>query len=91
MSKKTLIPVILLSAVGLVQLRAQDFNKFAFNIGGGINTPINPTANYVGLGGNFAPAPAITRQEEHDFRRVPMERSAAQHRFSTCPTHRLAA
>jgi hypothetical protein len=53
-SKKLLVPVILLSATGLMQLQAQDFNKFAFNIGGGITTPLNPTANFVGLSGNFA-------------------------------------
>jgi hypothetical protein len=49
-SKKTLIPVILLSAAGLMQLRGQDFNKFAFNIGGGINTPLNPTGQLCGPG-----------------------------------------
>jgi hypothetical protein len=53
MSKNILIPVILLSASGLTRLHAEDFSKFNFNIGGGITTPINPTAQYVGLSGNF--------------------------------------
>ena len=43
-----------------MQLHAQDFEKFAFNIGGGITTPLNPTANYVGLSGNFAAGARIT-------------------------------
>jgi hypothetical protein len=53
MSKKHLIPIILLSAAGLTRLHAQDFSKFNFNIGGGMTSPINPTAQYVGLSGNF--------------------------------------
>src|SRR5450755_2452561 len=53
MSKKLMIPIILLSAAGLTRLHAQDFSKFNFNIGGGMTSPINPTAQYVGLSGNF--------------------------------------
>jgi hypothetical protein len=52
-SKKVLISTILLSMAGLARLQAQNFTKFNFNIGGGVTTPLNPTANYVGLSGNF--------------------------------------
>jgi hypothetical protein len=48
-----LISTILLSVLGITGLGAQDFSKFNFNIGGGVTTPLNPTANYVGLSGNF--------------------------------------
>jgi hypothetical protein len=53
MSKRLLFPILLLSAAGLTRLHAEDFTKFNFNIGGGMTTPLNPTANYVGLSGNF--------------------------------------
>jgi hypothetical protein len=52
--KNILVSSILLSVAGWAPLHAGDFSKFNFNIGGGITTPINPTANYVGLSGNFA-------------------------------------
>jgi hypothetical protein len=51
---KILLSTVLLSAAGFLPLHAQDFSKFNFNIGGGITTPLNPTANFVGLSGNFA-------------------------------------
>src|SRR5207248_512518 len=44
----------LLVATVVAPLRAEDYSKLAFNIGGGIMTPLAPTANYVGLSGNFA-------------------------------------
>jgi len=52
--KNILLSTILVSASALVPLHAQDFSKFNFNIGGGVTTPLNPTADYVGLSGNFA-------------------------------------
>jgi len=42
-----------IASAGLVSLRAEDWSKFNFNIGGGVTTPINPTANYAGVSGNF--------------------------------------
>jgi len=54
MFKHILLSTILLSAAGLSPMYAGDFSKFNFNIGGGIMTPLNPTADFVGLGGNFA-------------------------------------
>ena len=80
MSKKTLIPIILLSAAGLTRLHAQDFSKFNFNIGGGITTPINPTANYVGLSGNFAVGAGYNINKKNSIiAEFHVERPAAQH------------
>ena len=49
-----LLSIVLMCASVTVPLRAQDFTKFNFNIGGGVTTPLSPTANYAGLSGNFA-------------------------------------
>ena len=54
MIQKIVLSIFLLGAAVLTQLHAQDFSKLAFNIGGGMSTPLNPTGNYAGLGGNFA-------------------------------------
>jgi hypothetical protein len=43
----------LLGAACILPLRADDFSKLNFNIGGGISTPLSPTSNYVGVSGNF--------------------------------------
>ena len=53
MSKKIMVLAGLLAALGVVPLCAEDFSKFAFDIGGGVTTPLNPTARYVGVSGNF--------------------------------------
>jgi hypothetical protein len=50
MSKAFLITAGLLA--GVVSLQAQD-GRLNFNIGGGIGVPLNPTADYAGVGGNF--------------------------------------
>jgi len=52
-AKTFVLSVCLLSAALLVPLQAQDYSKFAFNIGGGVSTPLNPTAQFVGVSGNF--------------------------------------
>lgn len=54
MFKHLFLSTIVLSAAGLMPMYGADFDKFNFNIGGGVTTPLNPTANYVGLSGNFA-------------------------------------
>jgi len=54
MSKRILISFGLLNAVLTITLQAQDVPKLAFNIGGGISTPLNPTAQFAGTSGNFA-------------------------------------
>jgi hypothetical protein len=41
-----------LAAVSVVPLFAED-HTFTFNMGGGISTPLNPTAQYAGTSGNF--------------------------------------
>jgi hypothetical protein len=46
--------MILFSAAVIPPVFAQDDNgKFAMKIGGGMSVPINPTANYAGVGGDF--------------------------------------
>lgn len=54
MAKTILFAVILLSLILVVPVCGEDFSKLNFNIGGGITTPLNPTAEFVGLSGNFA-------------------------------------
>jgi hypothetical protein len=44
----------LLGAACMLPLQADDYSKLNFNIGGGVSTPLNPTANFVGVSGNFA-------------------------------------
>jgi hypothetical protein len=58
MSKNCLISIGLLSVAWIMPMGAQtnvnaDLSKFNFNIGGGIDTPLNPTGRYVGVDGNF--------------------------------------
>jgi hypothetical protein len=53
MYKRILVSIILLSVAGLTRLRAGDLSTFAFDIGGGMSAPLNPTATYAGLSGNF--------------------------------------
>jgi hypothetical protein len=53
MRKKLLIPAGLVSLACWMPLAAQDFSKLNFNIGGGVTPPLNPTAQYAGLSGNF--------------------------------------
>ena len=43
-----------LSFALIAPLTAQDFGRFTTSIGGGLSTPLNPTAQYAGLSGNFA-------------------------------------
>jgi hypothetical protein len=52
MARSTVIFLGLLTAACLTPIQAQD-NPFNFNIGAGIGTPLNPTAQYAGLSGNF--------------------------------------
>jgi len=53
MQRTILVGVAALVASCLSTAFAQDFSRFNFNIGGGPSAPINPTARYVGLSGNF--------------------------------------
>jgi hypothetical protein len=50
---KKIVSLASLLAAAVMPLCAQDFSKFNFDIGGGPSTPLNPTAQYVGLSGNF--------------------------------------
>ncbi len=51
--KPVLISFSLLGWACLVPVQGQDYSKFAFNMGGGITTPLNPTGAYAGVSGNF--------------------------------------
>ena len=57
MSNRIVISLGLLIAASTIPLGAQnippDLTKFNFNIGGGVDTPLNPTGRYVGVSGNF--------------------------------------
>ena len=37
----------------MLPLQAEDYSKVNFDIGGGISDPLNPTAKFVGVSGNF--------------------------------------
>jgi hypothetical protein len=51
--KSVTIYITLLAAAAVLPVCADDFSKGNFNIGGGVSTPLNPTANYAGVSGNF--------------------------------------
>ena len=51
MSKKILVSVAAFLSSWLIPLYAQ--SRLTFNIGGGVSTPLNPTAAYTGVSGNF--------------------------------------
>ena len=56
MSMKTVFTISLLSVVCIIPMQAQhqdEEGKLNFSIGGGLTVPLNPTANYAGVGGNF--------------------------------------
>lgn len=53
LSKRLLISIGLLTVSLVVPVWAQDEGKLNFSAGGGINVPLNPTANFAGVGGNF--------------------------------------
>ena len=52
-AKRILVSFSLAGVVCLLPLAAQDYSRFAFNMGGGITTPLNPTGAYAGVSGNF--------------------------------------
>jgi hypothetical protein len=52
-SARVLVLFGLLSAAALMPVKAQDYSKFALNMGGGVTTPLNPTGAYAGISGNF--------------------------------------
>jgi hypothetical protein len=52
------LPILGVLAVFTVPLLAQD-GTFTFNMGGGVSTPLNPTAQYAGTSGNFVAAAGV--------------------------------
>jgi len=53
MSRTFLISIALLTAALVEPIAAQDVSKLNANIGGGVTTPLNPTARFAGVSGNF--------------------------------------
>jgi len=53
MLKRILASIGLLSVVWILPMQAEDNGKFNFNMGGGMGVPLNPTAQFAGVGGNF--------------------------------------
>ena len=52
-SRRIVVSLALIGVAVLLPLQAQDYSKFAFNMGGGITTPLNPTGAYAGVSGNY--------------------------------------
>ena len=56
MLKRTVFTICLLGAVCIIPMQAQSQNeegKLNLSMGGGLSVPLNPTANYAGVGGNL--------------------------------------
>ena len=56
MSNRTVFTIGLLGAFCIIPMQAQHQDEegtFNFSMGGGLSVPLNPTANYAGVGGNF--------------------------------------
>ena len=47
------MPIGFLGVAWLIPAQAQELQQLTFAIGGGISAPLNPTAKYVGVSGNF--------------------------------------
>jgi hypothetical protein len=67
MFHKLVTVVSLLATAVVAPLGAQDAPKLNFNIGGGISTPLNPTARYVGLSGNFVTGAGYNIDKHHSI------------------------
>jgi hypothetical protein len=65
MSKRILISLGLLGAAWTIPMRAEDYAKLNFNIGGGVSTPLNPTARFAGLSGNFVAGAGYNINKHH--------------------------
>jgi hypothetical protein len=53
---------------GFVPLSALDLSRLNFNIGGGLSTRLNPTAQYAGLRGKFATGAGYDFYEQNSMR-----------------------
>ena len=56
MLKRTVLTICLIGVVCIIPIEAQsqeEEGKLNFSAGGGLSVPLNPTANYAGVGGNF--------------------------------------
>jgi hypothetical protein len=48
-------------------LFAQDYSKLNFEIGGGVTAPLNPTARYAGVSGNFVTGAGYNIDQHHSI------------------------
>jgi hypothetical protein len=56
MLKKIMLSLVMMGLLLVVPAMAQDhskFDKFTFSAGAGVTAPLNPTAHYTGVSGNF--------------------------------------
>jgi hypothetical protein len=56
MLNRTVFTICLIGAVYIIPMQAQsqdEEGKLNISVGGGLSVPLNPTANYAGVGGNF--------------------------------------
>lgn len=65
MNKTILCAAAMLASI--MPLQGQEWGKFAFDIGGGISAPLNPTAQYVGLSGNFVVGAGYNITKHHSI------------------------
>ncbi len=68
--KRILLSISALSALCVLPLQAQDFERFdrlTFSAGGGITTPLNPTAQYTGISGNFVAGAGYKITKKHSI------------------------
>lgn len=67
MSKRILFLIGLLSAAWLIPLQAEELQLLTFTIGGGVSAPLNPTARYVGVSGNFVTGAGVNINKDNSI------------------------
>ncbi len=70
MAKRIILLISALAGLWVLPLHAQDygkFDKFTFSVGGGITTPLNPTAQFTGISGNFITSAGYKISKEHSI------------------------
>lgn len=64
---KRSIVYIAAMAASIAPLHSQASEKFAFDIGGGMTAPLNPTAQYAGVSGNFVVGAGYNITKHHSI------------------------
>jgi len=67
MSKRIVLFVGLLSVVRWMPLEAEELEKLTFAIGGGVSAPLNPTARFVGVSGNFVTGVGVNMNKNNSI------------------------